>query len=197
MNRLRARGHDLTLVMIVGRPPREVLAALADCDFVIDELYSDTPVAAFATEAAAFGKPAVVGMHDVEPLRRTVPPGMFPPSLVCHPDGLDEAVEKLVVDEAYRRRLGAEAQAYVREHWSADIVATRFLRLASGDVPGEWMFDPSDLRYVHGWGLTLSRLRQVIAGTVAEGGFEALGISDKPELLQRFRELVADATIES
>ncbi len=118
-------------------------------------------MAAFATEAAAMGKPAIVGMHDVEALRRTMSPDQFPPALVCHPDDLEEAIEKLVVDDAYRRQLGAQAQEYVRAHWSPQMVASRFLQLASGPVPPEWTFHPSDLRYVHGWGLTTSRLREV------------------------------------
>lgn len=42
---LQASGLALELVTIVNRPNREVLAALADCDFVIDELYSDTTMA--------------------------------------------------------------------------------------------------------------------------------------------------------
>ena len=189
VNRLRARGHDLTLVKVMGRPPREVLEALAHCDFVIDELYSDTPMAGFATEAAAMGKPAVVGMHDVETLRRTMPPDAFPPVLVCHPDRLDEAIEKLVIDEAYRRRLGAEAQEYVRTYLNPGKVASRYLQLAAGPVPPEWTFAPSDLRYVNGWGLTASRLREVITAVVAHGGLDALCVSDKPDLLSAFREL--------
>jgi glycosyltransferase involved in cell wall biosynthesis len=194
VNRLRARGHDLTFVKIVGKPPQDVLDALATCDFVIDELYGDTPMAGFATEAAVMGKPAIVGMHDVESLRRTVPEGMFPPALVCHPAQLDEAIEKLVVDGAYRTQLGAQARDYVRDHWSPKMVASRLLQLAAGPVPREWTFDPATLRYIHGWGLTTPRLREVVSAVVADGGVEALQLADKPELEAVFRALVASTT---
>lgn len=194
INRLRARGHELTFVKIVGRPPAEVLEAIAGCDFVVDELYSDTPVAAFATEAAAMGKATVVGMYDPDTLRSTVSPGAFPPSLVCRPEGLEAAIEKLVVDVTYRDQLGLDAYNYVRTHWDRDVVAGRYLRLAGGEVPEAWTFDPMNVRYVHGWGLHESRLKDVIAAVVSHGGFEALRVSDKPELLREFRELIADQT---
>ena len=192
VNRLRLKGHDLTFVKIVGRPPQDVLDAVADCDFVVDELFSDTPMAAFATEAAAMGKPAVVGMHDVETLRSTVGPELFAPALVCHPDGLDEAIEKLVVDAAYRRELGAQAREYVRTHLNPQVVALRFLRLAAGDFPSDWQFVPSSVRYLYGWGLTTSRLREVVTAVVAHGGLDALCLSDKPEILRAFYELTVD-----
>lgn len=189
VERLRARGHDLTLVKIVNRPPQDVLDALRDCDFVFDELYSDTPMAGFATEAAAMGKAAVVGLHDADTLRHTVPPHLFPPVHSCHPDDLEAAIEKLVVDVEYRERLGAEARAFVEQHWSHRAVAERIRQLAIGAIPPEWWFDPADLRYVDGWGLTTTRLKDVISGVVAVGGLDALHISDKPELEDRFADL--------
>jgi len=192
INSLKARGYDLTFVKIVGRAPAEVLEAIADCDFVVDELYSDTPVAGFATEAAAMGKAAVVGMYDPDTLRGTVPDGVFPPSLVCRPEGLEAAIEKLVVDVAYRDQLGLDAYNYVRTYWDRDVVAGRYLRLARGEIPESWTFDPIDVRYVHGWGLHESRLKAVIAAVVSHGGLGALRVSDKPELLREFRELIAE-----
>lgn len=189
INRLRARGLNVTLVKLINRPPKDVLEALRDCDFVFDELYSDTPMAGFATEAASMGKPAVVGMYDGETLRGTVPPGMFPPTHVCHPEALEAAIERLVVDVEYRLRLGAEARDYINRHWSHRAVAERIHRLATGQIPPEWMYDPAQLRYISGWGLTTTRLKEVISGVVAFGGLDALHLSDKPELEDRFADL--------
>ena len=190
IERLRARGHDITLVKVIGRPPRDVLAALAACDFVVDELYSDTPMAAFATEAASMGKPAVVGMHDVNGLQQTLAGEPLPPAHVCHPRRLEEAIERLVVDVDYRCELGAQAREYVRINFSLERVAARFLQLATGPVPTDWTFDPAALRYLHGWGLTESRLREVLTALVERGGLQVLGLADKPELEQAFSDLI-------
>ena len=53
-----------------------ILAELARCDFVIDQLYSDYPLPGLATEAAWFGKPTVVGgyaQYAIRPARLLVP----------------------------------------------------------------------------------------------------------------------------
>jgi hypothetical protein len=110
--------------------------------------------------------------------------------LVCHPDHLDAAIEKLVTDRDYRRQLGSEAQAYVRNQWHPTVVAARFIQLASGAAQPEWTYDPAAIRYVYGWGLPSGRLREVVLQMVAAGGIEALGVSDKPELQKRFLDLV-------
>ena len=60
IDELRGAGREIDYVEITGKPNAEVLAALRDCDFAIDELYSDTPMAVFATEAGLLGKPVVV-----------------------------------------------------------------------------------------------------------------------------------------
>jgi hypothetical protein len=194
IERLRARGHNVALIKVIGRPPCEVLAAISECDFVVDELYSDTPMAAFATEAAAMGKPAVVGMHDVNGLQRTLPGKLLPPAHVCHPRDLEEAIEKLVVDVDYRRELGAQAMEYVRTYLAPERVAARFLQLATGPFPTDWTFDPANLRYLHGWGLAESRLREVLTAVIECGGLEVLGLSDKPELQQAFADLIGART---
>ena len=53
-------GLPLEYVEIVGQPNDIVLAEIARSAFVIDQLYSDTPMAGFAAEAARLGKPAIV-----------------------------------------------------------------------------------------------------------------------------------------
>ena len=114
---LRDRGHDIELVELSGRPHHEILAAIQQCDFVIDEVYSDTPMGGLAAEAAFFGKPTVVSGYYAPYVPADIPRSMIPPSLYCLPDELPGAIERLVVDHDYRIDLGARAQAYVRTQW--------------------------------------------------------------------------------
>lgn len=179
---LRSKGHAIDFVEIVGRPNAEVLDALTSCDFVVDQLYSDTPMAGFAAEAARFGKPAVVGGYGGEELHRSVPEWAVPPSLYCDPEEIEDAIERLVVDERYRSELGARAREFVQEQWAPRVVAERYLRLISGDVPAEWIFDPSRIRYVGGCCFPAERLHALVREVVALGGREALQLADKPEL---------------
>jgi hypothetical protein len=187
---LRARGHLIELVEVQGRPHGEVLQELAACDFVIDQLYSDTPMAGLATEAASFGKPAVVGGYELEALRRHVPEGMFPPSHICHPDDLESAVERLLVDRDYRSRLGEEARRFVTTAWSPPQVARRYLRLIQGEIPAAWWFDPLDVCYVYGGGQSEARTRDNVRAIVDACGLPGLELGMRPDVERALLELV-------
>lgn len=189
---LRARGHAIEFVEITGRPNAEVLRELARCDFVVDQLYSDTPMAGFATEAAHCGRPAVVAGYGGEEFRRLLPADAMPPVEFCHPDNIELAIERLVTDRAYRLELGRRAQDFVRSRWAPSAVAQRYLRILQNDVPAEWTFEPAELLYVHGCGLPEERARAYVSGLVAADGRAALCVSDKPELERRLLALASD-----
>lgn len=187
---LEAKGHRIRFEKIVGRPPSEVLAALADCDFVVDELYSDTPLAGFAAEAACFGKPAVVGSYGADELAVACKTEE-PVCQLCHPDDIEVAIEKMIVDEDLRHRLGRAAHDLVRRKWSAEAVAQRFERLMDGSIPSDWWVEPNEVRHAHGWGLRETRVAEVLRSLVARFGAEALSLGEKPALEARMTALRA------
>lgn len=183
---LAAKGLPVELVQIQGMPNRRVLEELANCDFVVDQLYSDTPLAAFATEAAFFGKPAVVGGCFAAQAAQAIGPGDMPPSLYVEPGAVGEAVERLARDEALRRELGERARRFVEERWNSVAVARRYLGLLRDDVPATWWCDPGDVRYVEGCGLPRERARRLVQLLVEHAGAGALQVSDKPALEAAF-----------
>jgi glycosyltransferase involved in cell wall biosynthesis len=188
---LQHKGHSIRFVKLIDQPHAEVLQALSECDFIVDELFSDTTMASFATEAAAFGKPAIVGLEGFEKLRRYAANDIIPPALVCHADEVESAIEKLIVDRKYRVELGRRARQFLDEQWNTSRVAARFVRLAVGDIPSEWWFDPAALDYVHGWGLTDIRAREVIRTILEKRGVAALQVGDKPALERAFVDFAA------
>jgi glycosyltransferase involved in cell wall biosynthesis len=183
---LQQKGHPIRFVKLIDQPHEQVLKALSECDFVVDELFSDTTMASFAAEAAAFGKPTIVGMQGFDELRRYTSPDVIPPALVCRAADVESAIQRLVVDQEYRVELGRQALRFLEEQWTPNRVAARFVRLASGDIPSEWWFDPNTLDYLLGWGLTDSRARDVIRTIVDERGPSALEVADKPALQRAF-----------
>lgn len=186
---LQQRGFAVELVKIIGRPNHEVLEAIAASDFVVDELYSDTTMASFATEAAMLGRVAIVGMEDFDALRRSCTEESIPPAFVCRASEVEVAIETLLADRDLRFALGQRASSFVRDRWSASSVARRFLRVIDDDIPPEWWFDPGRIDYLHGWGLKVERLREVLRAIIATGGVEALQVADKPELERAFAAL--------
>lgn len=182
LERLRRKGHAIELVKIQGMPNEVVLQELARCDFIIDQLYADTPLAAFATEAAFFGKPAVVGGYFADSLEGGLQPGDIPPSLFVVPRDLEVAVERLVVNLEFRRQLGEQARQFVLSRWNLAGVAGRYLQLLSDDIPSQWWCDPAEVRYLSGCGLPEGRVRRLIGLLVGQFGASALQVKDKPML---------------
>lgn len=185
---LKEKGHAIDLILLHGQPHAEVLREIQHCDFVVDQVYSDTPMAGFATEAAWFGKPAVVGGYAFDYLKTLVPEGMWPPSKTCHPDEIKQAIEDLIVNREERLRLGTEAQRFVREKWSPAEVARRYLRLIKGDIPEEWWLDPNSVTYLEGGGQPVERTQENIRQMVAEFGVESLQLSHRPDMERAFLE---------
>ncbi|HWW52844.1 MAG TPA: glycosyltransferase [Acidimicrobiales bacterium] len=189
VHELQRQGYDLELREVVGQPHDVVLRELADCDLVIDQLYSDTPMAGLAAEAAACGLPAVIGGYDSAAIVREVPQGRVPPTAFCDPADVPKAIARLVDDAAERRSLGERARRFVIDEWSPAQVAARWIRLLEGTAPHEWLVDPASVGYVHGCGLSADRSRQLIAAVVEAAGPSALGVDDKPPLRQALLEI--------
>lgn len=182
LDRLRRKGHAIELVKIQGMPNEIVLQELARCDFIVDQLYADTPLAAFATEAAFFGKPAVVGGYFADAIEQCLGSTNIPPSLFVAPDDLEIAIERLVVDSAFRLQLGEQARQFVLSRWSLTGVAGRYVQLLNDDVPGQWWCDPAEVRYLSGCGLPQGRSRKLVALLLEHFGAGALQVQDKPGL---------------
>lgn len=182
IERLQAQGHAIELVKIQDMPHSHVLQELADCDFVVDQLYSDTPLAGLATEAAFFGKPAVVGGYFAAQMGQYLAAEDTPPSLFVPPEALEDTIVQLITQPAWRHELGLGAQAFVNEHWNARAVAARYLRLLQDDVPAAWWCDPQAVQYTQGCGLPAARTQRLVTSLLQQYGKAALGVADKPQL---------------
>lgn len=193
IERLRLKGYQVEFIELRGRPNREVVYEIRQCDFVIDQVYCDTPMAGFATEAAWFAKPAVVGGYSFEYLQQFIHQDMFPPSRTCHPDELELAIEELIVNPQLRMALGKKAQTFVQTQWSSEKVAERYLRLITGDIPNSWWLDPEQITYLHGWGQTEEQTKENIRKMVKAYGVKSLQLSHRPELENAFLEFAGIA----
>lgn len=190
IERLRAKGYSIEFVTLEGVPNGRVIEEISRCDFVVDQAFSDTPMAAFATEAASMGKPSVVGGYMATEIRGYLDDADIPPTMYVHPDELESAIERMIFDVDFRRDLGARARNFVATRWSPKEISRRYMLLFAGDIPESWWFDPKDIRYVHGYGMSETRLKNLLEGLILLYGAEVLGVSDKPELEQQFLDLI-------
>lgn len=188
MESLIHKGHKIDYVEVVGQSNSVVMKELMSCDFVVDDLYSDSPVGMFASEAAFFGKPAVLAGYCQEFVERELPPELIPPTLYCIPENIENGIERLIVDVGLRREMGRQAKEFVERKWTPTEFARRFLLVIDGKVPPEWVYDPKRLNYVPISGMHESKARNIIAGLLDSYGTAALQLADKPMLEKRFVE---------
>ncbi len=192
---VRARGYAIDFIEMTGRPNREVLENIRECDFIIDQLYSDMAMVGFATEAAFFGKPAIVGGYYSGQQTQDIAEEWIPPTLFCLPEELEPAIEKLVRDTSFRYDLGQKARAFVEERWLASKSAERILTLAKGTIPEEWLYDPKNCNYVGGMGLSENQLEAIITELHARYGMGVFRLSDKPLMEQSLRKVIGRRTM--
>lgn len=190
---LKIQGYEIDFVEVINQPNSVVIDELQRCDFIIDQLYSDTPLAAFATEAAFYGKPAVVGGYGWELLKKLLPKDVFPPSEICHPDYLEFAVIKLIEDLEYRQQLGARAKSFVSEHWAAKVVAAKFAKIFLGQVSNDWLLDPYSINYVAGVGISEADAKKLVTKVLDHGGEEALHLKGRKTLQDAFVDFASGA----
>lgn len=182
LNKLHQKGYPIDVIKIQNMPNEAVLKELANCDFIVDQLYSDTPLATLATEAAFFGKPAIVGGYLANSESSFLASGNLPPSLFVAPEEMEAAIERLIVDIQFREELGKKARDFVLSQWSPPKVAGRYLQLLNDDVPTQWWCDPASVHYLHGCGLHKERVRRLISLLTDKFGSTALQVNDKPDL---------------
>jgi hypothetical protein len=182
---LKNEGLKIDFRVVTGRPNREVISEIGNCDFVIDQMYSDLALSSFAAEAAYFGKPAVVGGYLThEELKVAHKHFGVPPSEFCHPTKMKDAIRRLVTDEVYRRKLGENAQCFVHTVWSPEAVAERWVRLFRHDVPADWFWNPAEQEICPPVCISEAKAGELINNIVVECGESALCLDDKP-LLRR------------
>jgi hypothetical protein len=192
---LQEEGLAIDYVELTGRPNSEVLAELQRCDFVVDELYSDISLAGLGTEAAFFGKAAVVGGYAQETLQSLAGSSRLPMATYVKPHEAKDMIRRLIVDVRFREECGTTAHHFVHETWAPAKMAARFLQLIDGNIPDEWCVRPADVTYLHGFGTTEETRRQVLRKVIAAGGRQSLRLCDKPNLEQALVDFAAAVTV--
>lgn len=184
---LKADGTPIQYTRITGMPHAQVLAHLQSCDLVIDELYSDSPMAGFASEAAAYGRPVIVGGYGWENLRANLGEG-FAPNILCQPEALEQTLRDALSDLGRAKAIGQQANAFMNGYWRQDAVADRFAKLLTGQgIHEDWWVDPDRIDYWQGLGATDEHRMTVIKALIATCGIDALGLAPDQAVAQTIR----------
>ena len=143
-----------------------------------------------STEAAFFGKPAIVGGYYSNNQLNDISSKWIPPTLFCLPEDIETSIKKMLIDKNYRQDLGNRAHDFVMKYWHASECAKRIIDLINGNIPKDWFFDPQKSDYYLGMGMKKDKVKQIMSYVVSEYGVNALQLSDKPIIEQKILNFV-------
>ncbi len=155
IDRLQKEGHLIDFHKLVNKKNSEVLDLLERADLLVDQVFSDSPMAHLAAEAASRGCPTVVCGNDLTRYKELIPEDDWPPTIIASPDLLYNKILWAIEHPKERLSIGSRAHRYVSERWTAKDVAKRLLLLAEGQAPSEWVIDPSQKKFWGGLGMSL------------------------------------------
>jgi len=186
---LKAKGHQVDYIELVGVSNATILEEIQKCDFIIDQLYSDIFMPSFAKEAAFLGKPAIVGGYFRDCYNIPVFNNKIPPTVVCTPERFEETCERLIVDADYRLEMGKKVYDFVVQNWNNELVANRYCTLINEGFPENFFFDPKETEYLYGACLSKEHVKKNVSKIIDQYGIEALQLSDKPKIEQLFKKM--------
>jgi glycosyltransferase involved in cell wall biosynthesis len=189
VDRMIAKGYPIDYTEIKGRPHIEVVDELRRTDLIIDQMYSDSPMATFAAEAAMYGVPALVGGYYAGHISNGGS-GKKVPTIYCHPDSMEVALEELLQHPDRLMELGKVARAFVSEQWERGQVAKRIVKIFDGELEEEHFLSPYDNDYVLGSGLSKDVVLRNCHGIMERKGVRGFGLWDKPRLMLKIFELI-------
>ncbi len=186
IKKLQQSGINIELIKIQNLPNATVLEAIARCDFLVDQIFSDTLMPGLATEAAWFQKPTVLCGYAGQVWQEALPLDLHPPTHYCHPSELEAAILKVAMDKEYRTDLGFKAYQFVRQCWHPKKIAQQYLKIIDQNLPLDCYVDPQELHYTHGCAIEESELKVFLQNFLKQFGRQSLQLSDKPLLEAAF-----------
>tara|TARA_Y100000588_G_C14226726_1_gene913487 strand:- start:223 stop:1539 length:1317 start_codon:yes stop_codon:yes gene_type:complete len=160
VNELHEEGYKFEFKVLSSVENETVLNELKRCDFIIDQLYSDYLLAGFASEAASFAKPAIIGTYlDIDTLKKSYNYLGVPPCEIVHPDNFKQSILKLLEDKNYRMALGKQARCYIQNNMKAETVAKRYIELINNSHDPKWYVNPQDFSQPVPMGLSIDKVR--------------------------------------
>lgn len=181
IDNIKKKGISIKYIEVTGVPHRTVLEKIAQSDIVIDQLYSDTPMAGFATETSINGIPVLLSGYFAdccnEELHKTLAPTLF-----CTPEKLEENLLYLIHNKSVRESLGEQARKYVLSECMAPKVAGKMLKVLDNHFPEDWYFQPEDNKYIWGCGVNKECVLNNISGLIRRYGIESLHLDENSEI---------------
>ncbi len=191
IKKLVAEGFDIEFNVVQGQPNKVVLKEIKQSHLIIDQIYSDTPVANFALEGIANGTPVLVCGYFSKWYLDNTSQRNLPPALFVHPDDFEKTLREMIQNPIKYYSLLDNTRAFLEKEWTIKAVTNKFQRIFNNQPLKEWIISPKDVEYIEGWGMTKSKLKEMISSMHREYGIEAFMVNDK--LTKKIQKLLSTA----
>ena len=170
ISELKEEGISINYVELRNKTNQEVLESIKNSDIVLDEIYSDMPLAGLGSEAAMFGVPVILGGDYSKTIANDVEDEMIPPSIYVTPEEIKSSLRELCLQKELRLKVGDDLHNFVNYQWNYKIVAQRFLDIATSNFDIKWLYDPNEISYLNGWGLSEDELKVNLISVLEKNG---------------------------
>lgn len=192
LNRLKDK-YDIEYIELVNKSNSEVIKALKQCDLVLDEVYSDIPVAGLSSEAAAFKKVSIVTGYYKNEINNDLPSKKYMiPSMYDIPENIEKNIIKLIENKDLRDDLGERMYKYILNNWSSLEVAKKFVLLIENRFPLEWIYNTKSNEYIYGYGISKNHLKDVYREIFEKYGIESFQLSHNERLLNEIKKFIKE-----
>lgn len=191
INGLKQKYPKIEFIEITNKTNEEVLEEIFRADIIVDQIYSDLPLAGFGTEAGCFSKPVLVGGYYADIIKAT-PKLDLPPSVYCLPEQVAFELEKLIADPDYRVNKGKELFQFINDKWNGKTVALKYIGLITNHYPREWISRPLELNYVYGWGVSSEEVKVNVSEMIKRNGMDGLMLNST-QLRAQFLTLISES----
>lgn len=151
---LQIEFQNVEFLELTGVSNEEVLCAMKNADLVIDQAWSDIPMATVGVEAASLGVPSVTFGNAQDYWVAYAEEVGFPIEGYLPTKELLATLRKLVSDNIYLNHLGKRQQDFVVKFWNREAVAENYIKLISGTAPSAWGVAPHGKIYLDGAGVS-------------------------------------------
>ena len=190
INKLKSEGFDIDFIKLEGKSNDEVLKEIVRSDLIVDQLYSDSCLPGFATEAAYFGKPSIIAGYAWDEIAAIINPEFLPPSNRCTPEELELKIKSFIEDKALLEDSGNALKLFMENQWNIKNVAKHYIDLIENNINEELLFDPQKVLYIYGSGTSKENLIQHISHIIQVYGRNSLQLSDRSDLEKKFLNLI-------
>ena len=166
--------HDIRYIEISGVSNAKVLEAISLADLVIDQLWSDSPMAMIGYEAASLGTPSLTfgaALSTLEHVDKQIGLPMFG---YFSSNDAQEVIQEFIMNKNKRDQLANLQRSFVKEYATPRNVADNFARLIFDDIPISWIVEPNKCTYSGGSGISPELSLKQMSALYENFGIESL-----------------------